>query len=92
MSLIATKIKKLWNKAVDNFNYALEFVPDCSKTQKMCVKASDTCSFVFDSVLDWYRTKEMCDKVVDNFLPALNWFVTNKMIKNLLILFSLVMI
>ena len=27
------------NKAVDNYPHALEFVPECYKTQKMCDKA-----------------------------------------------------
>ena len=30
------------NEAVDNYAHALEFVPDCYKTQKMCNKAVNT--------------------------------------------------
>ena len=30
------------DKAVDNCPHALEFVPECYKTQKMCDKAVDT--------------------------------------------------
>ena len=30
------------NKAVDNYPHALEFVPECYKTQKVCDKAVDT--------------------------------------------------
>ena len=41
-----------------------------------------------DSVPDQYKTQEMCNKIVDDFLAALkfvsDWFVTSKMIKNLL--------
>ena len=37
--LTATEIKKMCNKAVDNYPHALEFVPKCYKTQNMCDKA-----------------------------------------------------
>ena len=30
------------NEAVDNYPYALEFVPECFKTQNMCNKAVNT--------------------------------------------------
>ena len=33
------------NKAVDNYSHALEFVPECYKTQKMCDKAIKYSSF-----------------------------------------------
>ena len=40
--------------------------------------------------------QEMCNKVVGDFLPTLkfvpDWFVTNKMIKTLLMLYSQMMI
>ena len=36
MFLTATKIKKMCNKAVENYPHALEFVPECYKTHKMC--------------------------------------------------------
>ena len=43
-----------------------------------------------------YKTQEMCNKVVGDFLPTLkfipDWFVTNKMIKTLLMLYSQMMI
>ena len=42
MFLIASKIKKLCNKDVDNYPLALEYVPECYKTQEMCDKAVDT--------------------------------------------------
>ena len=41
MFLIASKIKKLCNKGVDNYPLALEYVPECYKTQEMCDKAVD---------------------------------------------------
>ena len=32
----------MWNKAVDNYAHALEFVPEFYKTQEMCNKAVNT--------------------------------------------------
>ena len=40
------------NQAVDNYVDALEYVPECFKTQEMCDKVVDTCPFVFDSIPD----------------------------------------
>ena len=31
--------QEICNKADDNYSHALEFVPECYKTQKMCGKA-----------------------------------------------------
>ena len=46
--------------------------------------------------LDRYKTLELCDKAVDYFLPALkfvpDWFVTSKMVRNFIVLNSLIMI
>ena len=36
------KNQEMCNKVVDNYPYALEFVPGCFKTQIMCDKAVDT--------------------------------------------------
>ena len=38
----ATKIKKMCNQAVDSYEIALEFAPDCYKTQEICDKAVNT--------------------------------------------------
>ena len=79
------------NQAVDNYAHNLEYVPR-NKSQEIYNKAVDTCSVVFHYVADRYKTQEMGDKVVDEFLPTLNfvpdWFVTNKMIKKLIMLIS----
>ena len=40
------------DKAVDVYANALEFVPECYKTQKMCDKSVDTSQFVLDSLPD----------------------------------------
>ena len=61
--LIATKTKKMCNKAV-NYPHALEFVPECYKTQKMCNKAVDTHSPTIKYVAECYKTQEMCCKAV----------------------------
>ena len=42
MFLTATKIKKMYNKVVDNYAHTLEFIPYWYKTQKMCNKAVST--------------------------------------------------
>ena len=47
------------NKIVDNCPHALEFVPECYKTQKMCDKAVDTHPSTIQFV-----PEEMCYKCV----------------------------
>ena len=63
------KNQKVWDKAIDNYSHALEFIPDwcntiyswCYKTQKMCDKAADWfLSFLINSVWDRYKSQEMC--------------------------------
>ena len=49
------------NRAVDNYDHALENSNECRKTQEMCHEAVDTCPFVFDSIPDQYKTQEMRD-------------------------------
>ena len=51
-------------EAVDSYPSAIQFVPECYKTQEMCIKTVDTCLFKFDSVPDQYKTQEMRDKAV----------------------------
>ena len=34
------KNQKMYDKAVDNYPHALEFVPDCYMTQEMCDKVA----------------------------------------------------
>ena len=66
------------NKAVDNYAYQLEFVPDCYKNPKMSDKVIDTClsaiqtllkavdsdPFVFAPVLDQFKNQEIGVKLV----------------------------
>ena len=40
------------NKAVDNYPHALQFAPECFKTQKICAK-----------VVGQYKTQEMCGRI-----------------------------
>ena len=51
------------NKAVDAYASAIQFAPECYKTQEMCLEAADICPFVFNSALDRYMVQEMRDKV-----------------------------
>ena len=64
--LIATKTGSV-NKAVDNYPPALEFVPECHKTQKMCDKAIDIYTSTIKFVPECFMTHEMCDKVANRF-------------------------
>ena len=52
-------------KAVDSYPHALEFVPECYKTQKMCDKAADTYPSMIKYDLNQCKTQEMCDKAVE---------------------------
>ena len=52
----------MYNKAVDNYRHALQFVPECYKTLYMCYKAIDTYSALTKFVPECYKTQEMCDK------------------------------
>ena len=50
------------NKAVNTYPSAIQFVPECCKTQEMCVKAVDIGRFVFDSAPNQCKSQEMYDK------------------------------
>ena len=53
------------NRVVNNYAAALEFVPDCYKTQKIRDKAVDIySSSVIKFVPEYYKTQKMCDKAV----------------------------
>ena len=62
----------------------------------MCDKVVSKEPFMLKYYRDMYKTQENCDKVVDAYLPALkwftDWFVVNKKLKNLMVLYSLIMI
>ena len=49
----------MYNKAVDNYPNALDFVPACYKTQKMCDKAVDTYPSTITFVPECFMTEEM---------------------------------
>ena len=44
------------NKAVDNYPHALEFVPDCYKTQEMCNKTVNIYRSTTKFVPKYYET------------------------------------
>ena len=55
----------MFNKAVDNYHPALEFVPEYYKTQKMSEKAVDTYPSTIKSDPECYKNQEMCNKAVN---------------------------
>ena len=55
------------NKTVDNYPHALEFFPECGKTQKMCDKAVDTHNSTVKYVPEYYKTQEMCYEAAPSF-------------------------
>ena len=48
------------NKAVENYPYALEFVPECYKTQKLCDKAVSTYPSTIKFVPECFMTQKKC--------------------------------
>ena len=46
------KTLKMCNRAVNTSPSAIQFVPQCYKTQEMCDKVVDTCPFIFDFACD----------------------------------------
>ena len=54
------------NKAVDNYLYALELLPECFDS-KMCDKAVNTYPSTTKFVCECYKTQEMCNEVVNRF-------------------------
>ena len=54
--MTASKIKKMCNKAVDDYADSLEFVPECYKTQKMFNKAANTSLPAIKSAPECYKT------------------------------------
>ena len=53
------------DKAVENYSHALEFAPECYKTQKICDKAVYTHPSTIKFVPECYETHEMCDKAIN---------------------------
>ena len=62
------KKKKISNKPVNNYTHALEFVPNCYKTQKPCNKAVDTYPLTIQFALECYKNKKICDKAANTCL------------------------
>ena len=54
----------MYNEAVDNYGCALEFIPNCYKSQKICNKAVNTSLFAIQVAPKCYKTQEICDKAV----------------------------
>lgn len=62
------KIIIISNKLVDNNSHALEFVPNCYKTQKPCNKAVDAYPLTIQFALECYKNKKNCDKAANTCL------------------------
>ena len=55
------------NEAFDDYVHALQFVPDCFKTQKVGNKAVNTNPSTMHFVPEYYKSQEMCDKAAHTF-------------------------
>ena len=71
----------MYNKAVDNYAHALEFVLDCYKTQKMCSKPVDTYLLQYNSFLANMRLTICVLKVLILVLLCLILFLIDKRFK-----------
>ena len=67
------------NKAVDNYSYVLEFIPECQK--KMCDKPDDTQATIIKYVPECYKTQEMCNKQFTDVFYLILFFVNIKLKK-----------
>ena len=56
------------NKTVENYPHALEFVPECYKTQNMCDKAVNNCPATIEFVPECYNIQKVCDKAANKHL------------------------
>ena len=59
------KNQEIYNKSVDNYAHALEFVPDCHKNKKQCVIKLSIFPFCNKTCFERCKAKEMCDKAVE---------------------------
>ena len=50
-----------------NYPHALEFVPECYKTQNMCDKDVNTYPSTIKYVPECLLTEEMCDKAINTY-------------------------
>ena len=90
------KTQEMCDKAVFRCRFVFDSVPDQYKTQKISDKMVSEDPFKLKYCHNRCKTQEMCHKAVDDFLPALkfdlDWFVTSKMIKNYLLVYTLMII
>ena len=75
----------MFNKAIDNYPHALEFVPECYKTQQVCDKALNTYPFTIKFVPECFMTQEMCDKAVNRYFLYLILFLIGIKLKKYVI-------
>ena len=73
-------------------SFLFDSAPDQNKTQEMCDMAISEDLFMFVYCPDKYETQRMCDEAIDDSLTALkfilNRFVTSKIRKKILLLYT----
>ena len=69
----------MYNKAVENYTCALEFVPECYKAQNMCDKAVNTYPFTIKFVPEGFMTQKICDKhLIEAFMFLILYLISIK--------------
>ena len=90
------KTQNVFKKAGNMCPFMLDYILNCFKTQEMCEKTVTKQHFISKNCLDIYKTQEVCDRAVDACLLLLkyvpDWVVTKKMLKDLIMLYLLMMI
>ena len=83
MFLTAIKIKKcVYNKAIENYLHALEYVPECYKTHEICDKAVDAYPSTIEFVPNCYKTKEQfIEQFIAAFLHLILFLINTKLKK-----------
>ena len=77
------KNQKMWNKAVDNYIHALEYVHDCCSTQKMCNRLSVHILLQYNLFLNTLKHKKYLIKLlILVFLCLILFQITTKLKEN----------
>ena len=80
------------NKAVDDYPNALEFFPECYKTQRMCDKTSNTHTSAIKFVPESFMTQEIRDKAVNSFIYLILFLKCIKLKKSVAKLFLKILV
>ena len=71
----------MYNKEVDNYPHALEFVPECYKTQKTSEKYVSTYPSTIKFVPECIMTQEKIDNAINRYFLYLIRFLINITLK-----------